>query len=132
YNTGHTIQTGMNVYEWFLANAKGGVNPSPNQSPVANAGNNVSITLPVNSVTLNGAASTDPDGTISSYNWTKISGPASSNIVSSSSVSTVVNILVEGVYVFMLSVTDNRGATSSANVQVTVNAAPILPNQNPI
>jgi hypothetical protein len=49
--------------------------PPVNQSPTANAGSNVSITLPTNSVTLNGLGS-DPDGTIASYSWTKVSGPA--------------------------------------------------------
>ena len=38
-----------------------------NVAPVANAGADKSITLPVNSSTLTGAASSDPDGTISAY-----------------------------------------------------------------
>ena len=45
-----------------------------NIPPTANAGTDQSITLPVNSVTLSGSG-TDPDGTISAYSWTKISGP---------------------------------------------------------
>ncbi len=38
-----------------------------NRPPVANAGPDQTIILPVNSVTLDGSASTDPDGTITSY-----------------------------------------------------------------
>src|SRR5688500_18668577 len=38
YDTGHAIQTDKNLYEWFLSNAKPGVAPSPNQYPVAKAG----------------------------------------------------------------------------------------------
>ena len=43
-----------------------------NRPPVANAGPDQTIILPVNSVTLDGSASTDPDGTITSYKWAKI------------------------------------------------------------
>ena len=52
------------------------VNAAPaNQPPVANAGTDQTITLPINSVTINGSGSSDPDGSISTYLWTKISGP---------------------------------------------------------
>ena len=53
------------------------VNGAANQAPIANAGSNISITLPTNSVTLNGSGA-DPDGTIVGYSWTKLSGPAAS------------------------------------------------------
>src|SRR5690606_42036126 len=58
------------------------VNPAPNIPPTANAGANKTITLPENSVVLSGSG-TDVDGTISSYKWTKKSGPTSYNIVRS-------------------------------------------------
>ena len=45
-----------------------------NQSPTANAGADKTITLPLNTQTQTGSG-TDPDGTIASYQWTKISGP---------------------------------------------------------
>jgi hypothetical protein len=101
-----------------------------NVPPTANAGTNQTITLPTNSVTLTGSG-TDPDGTIASYSWTKISGPATFTIVSPTSATTVVNNLIAGTYVFQLVVTDNQGATGSATVQVLVNAAP-PPNQPPV
>ena len=106
--------------------------PPPNVSPVANAGTDQSITLPTNSVTLNGTASSDPDGSISSYAWSKISGPASYTIATSSGSTTVVNNLAQGTYSFRLVVTDNNGATDDDTVVVTVNAAPPPPNQAPI
>ncbi|HTE12682.1 MAG TPA: PKD domain-containing protein [Chitinophagaceae bacterium] len=104
------------------------VNPLFNQAPVANAGNNMNITLPVSSITLNGAGS-DPDGTIASYNWSKTSGPASYSIVNAGAAVTTVNYLEEGVYVFTLKVTDNAGASSSSSVTIIVTPAS---NQVPV
>ena len=51
------------------------VNAAANISPTADAGPNKTITLPTNTITLSGNG-TDPDGTISSYSWIKISGPS--------------------------------------------------------
>src|SRR5699024_7925686 len=53
---------------------------STNEAPVASAGNNQAITLPTNSVVLDGSKSHDPDGTIVSYKWKKKSGPAAFNL----------------------------------------------------
>ena len=104
------------------------VNAAPNQAPTANAGANQNITLPTNTVTLLGSAN-DPDGTIASYSWSKISGPSQFTIVSPTQAQTVINNLVQGTYQFQLTVTDNMGSTATSSVTVTVNAAP---NQLPI
>ncbi len=48
-----------------------------NKPPLAVAGPDVVITLPMDSVLLDGSGSSDPDGTISAWLWTKVSGPAS-------------------------------------------------------
>jgi hypothetical protein len=48
-----------------------------NKPPIAIAGPDQVITLPTDSVLLDGSASNDPDGTISEWLWQKISGPAS-------------------------------------------------------
>ncbi len=98
-----------------------------NQSPVADAGQSQVIILPTSSVTLNGSASNDPDGTINSYNWSKISGPSSGTISTPTSVSTSVTSLVQGTYQFQLVVTDSKGATGKDTVTITVNA-----NQSPV
>ena len=78
-----------------------------NQAPVANAGSNGSITLPTNRATLSGSG-TDADGTISSYNWTEVSGPSMATITSPNSATTSVSSMVQGTYVFQLQVTDNK------------------------
>ena len=51
-----------------------------NKPPIAVAGRDQSITLPTDSILLDGRNSSDPDGTISEWLWTRMSGPASFNI----------------------------------------------------
>ena len=75
--------------------ARGPKGPKTNRPPVANAGADQVITLPTNSVNLNGSA-TDPDNNITSYQWTKISGPSSFTIANPNAVQTQVTNLVEG------------------------------------
>ena len=103
------------------------VNPISNQPPVANAGANQTITLPVNSVALDGSASKDSGGTIVSFKWAQTSGPSQATIATSTSVTTVVNNLVQGTYTFKLTVTGNNGLTSSDAITITVNAAATQP-----
>ena len=55
-----------------------------NKPPISIAGPDQVITLPTDSVSLNGSSSSDPDGKISEWLWTKISGPASFNMNNSS------------------------------------------------
>jgi len=47
------------------------VNNENNKPPIAVAGPDRAITLPTDSVLLDGRTSSDPDGSISSYLWTK-------------------------------------------------------------
>lgn len=103
------------------------VKPAANIPPVANAGAGQTITLPTNSVTVDGSASKDPDGTITAYAWSQISGPSTATIASPATVSTGISGLKQGVYVFALKVTDNGGATASDTLTITVNAAANLP-----
>ncbi len=97
-----------------------------NQRPVANAGADITIALPVNSTSLNGSASTA--GIIKSYEWSQISGPKPANILNSGSLMTDVKDLVEGTYMFRLLLTDKAGNTATDNVLVTVNPAPTTQN----
>ena len=102
-----------------------------NEAPNANAGADIRIILPTNSVTLNGVG-TDVDGTIASYNWTKVSGPAAGTIINVAAQSTGVTGLVEGVYSFRLTIVDDDGAKSTDEVKVTVRKANNAPaNQAP-
>jgi len=89
-----------------------------NKAPVVNAGADKSITLPANSVTLTGTA-TDADGSIASYNWTKISG-GSGTISNSGNASVIITGLSAGSYTFRFTAKDNRGATAYDDVLLTV------------
>ncbi len=101
-----------------------------NKPPIANAGKDTTIILPVDSVMLDGSASTD-DKKIVSYQWTKISGPDTFKIIQPTAARTTVNKLVMGVFQFELKVTDAEGLFSKDTVQITVNAA-ISSNHPPV
>jgi len=88
----------------------------PNQPPTANAGPNQDTEE--DTVTLTGAG-TDGDGTITSYQWTKITTLAAT-ITSPDTAITTVTGLVPGLHTFQLKVTDNRGATALDTVNITV------------
>jgi len=120
-----------NLGDTSVANVKVTVNPAvPNIPPTANAGTDQIITLPANSVTLDGSGSKDPDGTIATYQWTQLSGPAQGTLASNSSVTTLLSNLVAGIYFFQLVVTDNQGAVGIDTTKVIVN--PALPNMPPV
>ncbi|MEP7279377.1 MAG: PKD domain-containing protein, partial [Bacteroidota bacterium] len=140
YDTGHITRTvngggnftaNTNMYEWFLSNSRSGAQPTPpiNTAPTASAGSAQTITLPTSTVNLSGSGSGTNGATISSYSWAKTSGPSSANISSVNAASSSVTALVQGVYVFTLTVKDNHGLTSAASVTITVNGAA---NQLPV
>lgn len=96
---------------------------APNQPPVARAGNDITILLPQNSTHLVGSNSYDPDNNIKSYDWARISGPASFNILHSDSANTSVSSLALGLYEFVLAVTDSSGEISRDTCKVIVGTA---------
>lgn len=102
-----------------------------NKPPIARSGNDTVIVLPTDSVVLNGSASSDADGSITAWKWTKISGPVSFAITNNTVSVTRVNALVEGIYQFELQVTDNGGLSAKDTVQITVNKA-VFVNHPPI
>jgi len=98
-----------------------------NQGPVANAGSNQTITAPANSITLNGKNSFDPDGHLTGFHWTQVSGPAAAPITSDSIVDPFVSGLMTGQYVFELTVTDDSSATDKDQVTIIVRAPAAAP-----
>jgi hypothetical protein len=105
------------------ANLKVTVNSdNPNIPPVANVGEDRIIQLPKNSIVLPGSGS-DKDGSVVSYSWKQLSGPSKATMVNSSSARAGAGDLRAGNYVFQLTVTDDQGATGTANLNVTVNSS---------
>src|SRR5439155_12304618 len=90
-----------------------------NVPPVVNAGSNQTITLPA-TASLAGTAS-DPDGTIVSVLWSKISGAGSVTFTNATALTTTATFSAAGTYVLSLTATDNNAASSSSTVTITVN-----------
>ena len=87
--------------------------------PSANAGSDITTTLPEDSISLSGSAVAG-NSPISGHVWSEISGgPAT--IQDATSYNTVVNNLEQGDYVFRLTVTDDNGLVGTDDVNVTVN-----------
>lgn len=97
------------------------ITPKP---PVANAGSPQTVQLPLDSVFVSGAASTDSGGSITVYSWSRLSGPATGLIRKPTNVTTwITNLTVAGTYVFKLVVTNDSNLKDSANVTITVTSA---------
>lgn len=126
----NSLTYGIYNFELLVTDNRGGIAKDTmvltvNNPPVANAGANASITLPANTVTLNGSASGDVDGSIASYSWSQVSG-TTANIASPSAVQTVVTFSAAGSYRFELTVTDNRGKATKDSVDITVLPVPTV------
>ncbi len=96
-------------------------NTNGNQIPTADAGSDQVLNIPYSNFTLTGKGF-DTDGTITAYNWTKVSGPG--DAITSASAFLTLNNLPAGNYTFRLMVTDNNGAIGMNDVKVTVNHPP--------
>jgi len=92
---------------------------SENQIPISNAG--LDQTTSYNQVvTLDGSASTDPGGTISSYAWSQISGTNVELGSPSEQTTTFTTPNIEGDLMFRLVVVDNESASDSDTITVSV------------
>lgn len=89
-----------------------------NQPPIVDAGPDKNLNSLVTSTTLAGSAS-DPDGDDITVLWTKVSG-GNVTINSPTSLITSLTNMQPGVYVFLLTATDSKGATASDEITVTI------------
>ena len=105
-----------------------------NDSPSANAGAD-QIAVSGDNVILNSIASTDMDGSISSYSWEQTTGPLVVNLTgadTSSPTFVAPNVASDTKLEFALVVTDDAGNSSSPDsVSVTVKSAQ-LPSTTPV
>ena len=107
--------------------------PSGNYLPIVNVGPDQVLTDPPAGtvVTLDGSGSLDPDGTIASYNWAQVSGPAVSLTDADDSVATFVAPVDAGTLEFELTVTDNLGDGAARRVALQVNVTSVDPPADP-
>jgi hypothetical protein len=106
------------------------LNSSGNTAPSCTAIASSTITLPVNSTSLNGVASSTMGGSITTWAWLKTSGPVTGTISSPSAQNATAVNLVEGTYQFTVTATDNNGLSCAATKTVIVNPAIIPPSAN--
>ncbi|UOG91353.1 MAG: ExeM/NucH family extracellular endonuclease [Candidatus Thiothrix sulfatifontis] len=96
----------------------------PTGTPTANAGADQSGITAGATVTLDGSASSDPNGTIASYAWTQTAGTAVTLSASNVAQPTFDSTGISGALTFSLTVTDNEGNTSAADTVTITVAAP--------
>lgn len=93
-------------------------------APMAVAGSD-QVVSPGASVTLDGSASQDLDGTIVSYRWTQTAGPTVALAGADTPVATFTAPQESGTLTFMLEVTDDDGQTGADTVDIIVNLTPV-------
>lgn len=114
---------GQGLIDWVATDS--------NQPPVALAGADQTVVQPADSTTINGSGSYDTDGTIVSYSWQFLTGPATPTITTPTAASsTVTGLSVVGQYSFRLAVTDDGGAVGQDTMIITVQAANAPPSVN--
>ncbi|HEY0140201.1 MAG TPA: RHS repeat-associated core domain-containing protein [Thermoanaerobaculia bacterium] len=103
--------------------------PPVNRPPTANAGPDHTITLPIDTVALDGTASDDglPTGSTLAITWTVVSGPGPVTFAEASQAATSATFPVAGDYVLKLTASDGQ-LISSDTVSVTV----VPRNQPPV
>jgi len=105
------------------------------QKVVAQAGSDVTISLPLDSVLLTGKNG-NTDDAVSGYLWSQISGPSEATIVNEASATATAKHLIAGNYRFQFMVIDKNGLTGIDTLGVTVKAAEVItldlsPSNNP-
>ena len=95
--------------------------PPVNRPPTADAGPDHTITLPTDTVTLEGTATDDglPAGSTLAFTWTKVSGPGEVTFADAVSAATSATFSAEGEYVLKLTASDGQ-LSSSDTTTVTV------------
>jgi len=88
-------------------------------APVANAGADQTVQLPESFFVLSGSGTTEK-GTITTYNWTQVSGPNASTINNAGSATTSVTGFIGGTYSYQLEVTNSFGLTAKDTVVINV------------
>lgn len=122
------LEDGIYTFELKVTDTKGQnstskvhvfVKPPTNLPPLARAGNNVTISLPLTWIILNANESSD-DIKITQYQWRQLSGPSSSLILNANESIANATSLTLGVYVFEVTVIDENSNNATDRVKITV------------
>ncbi|MHA6693431.1 PKD domain-containing protein [Homoserinimonas sp. A520] len=118
YLSGSATNTPVTIsYDSLLTTAGHDQEAGPtNLAPTAQFTNTITDT----SVSFDASASSDPDGTISSYAWDFGDGSTGTGVTTS-------HVYAAGTYTVTLTVTDNEGGTATFSSPVTVSAVNVLP-----
>nr|KAG5701483.1 hypothetical protein BaRGS_000879 [Batillaria attramentaria] len=107
---GNTATSDVHVY----------VKPETNRPPEAKTAGQITVTLPVEGIVLDGLNSTDDKGVLS-YKWKQTSGPTTLTLTSSDqAVAMATGTIDAGEYQFTLTVTDEEEQTASQKLKVIV------------
>jgi RHS repeat-associated protein len=113
---------GVNVTSGLCSKISNTFTLIKNVPPVVSAGSDQTMTFPSNSVSLSGSA-IDPDGSVVSYQWSQITGPAV--VINGATTATAsLSELLPAAYEFRLTATDETGESGYDDIIVTVNYPP--------
>ena len=95
-----------------------------NNAPIANAGNDQAVGVGT-LVSLDGSASSDPDGDPITYNWTLTTKPSGSNAILTNPTTVTPSFTADigGIYQADLTVTDDQGEIDTDSVIINVGLA---------
>ena len=129
---GNTSDENNRGYVEVTGNNSTPPSPPENQAPTVSAGDDEEITLPDNSVNLDGSVDNDglPEGSSLSTEWSKKSGPGEVTFGDASDVDTTATFSEAGTYTLTLTATDGEKTTSD-DVTVEVNAESSNPPSDP-
>ena len=94
------------------------------ESPTANAGQDITLSYPSNSVQLSGAGMS-ADGSEVTYAWEKLSGPEDVSFSDNNSDSPMLNNLAQGTYIIELTVTDQHGGAGRDQIKIHVSGSDV-------
>jgi hypothetical protein len=128
----YTLSDGNSTATAKVTITVSGDGPPENSPPTADAGPDQTVSEGA-TVTLDGSASTDSDGTIVSYSWIQLSGPSVTldDPSAAQPAFTSPNVTGDEQLVFQLTVTDNDNATDTDEVQITTSEILPPPENSP-
>lgn len=91
-----------------------------NKPPVADAGPDQTLDVPVQQASLDGSKSTDPEQAIRSYVWVQVAGPTIIQLSQPAAAQTRATGFVPGRYQFSLTVTDTGSLFATDTVAITI------------